>query len=117
MGQIRAIDMALRHVDTPYLYYSEDDRKLNKSGLITQNIQSLEKDPKLLQVWNDHHHGKRYIMPDGKIDPTFVYGGFSFFPSVWRMSDYHSLKGGFTGITDDISRGTGAGKAEIMIVD
>lgn len=38
-GQLRAIDAAMRLVDTPYVFYSEDDFKQTKSGLITMNIQ------------------------------------------------------------------------------
>lgn len=54
-GQLRAIDEALKLVDTPYVYYNEDDFKLVHSGLITLNIQELEKDLKILQMWNGWH--------------------------------------------------------------
>lgn len=37
-GQLRAIDEAIKLVDTPYVYYSEDDFKLVHTGLITLNI-------------------------------------------------------------------------------
>jgi hypothetical protein len=40
-GQLRSIDLALRLVKTPYVYYSEDDRKMIKSGVIKGSIDLL----------------------------------------------------------------------------
>ena len=116
-GQLRAIDEALKLVDTPYVYYSEDDFKMVHAGLITSNIEELEKDPKLLQMWNDKHL-QSFTMEENRIvDRKWMWGGFSFHPSVWRMSDYFLLEGGFAKFTNDKSRGTGAGVGELMILN
>lgn len=114
-GQLRAIDAAMKLVNSSYVYYSEDDFKATKSGLITENIQELEKDPKLLQMWNSFH-AERFINGTNIVDPTWVWGGFSFQPSVWRTSDYRFIQGGFANLTKDISRGMGAGVEEVTII-
>ena len=116
-GQLRSIDEALKLVDTPYVYYNEDDFKMVRSGLITLNIKELEKDPKLLQMWNNRHDAIFSIDATGIVDPKWTWGGFSLNPSVWRMSDYFLLEGGFAKFTKDKSRGLGAGVAELMILN
>lgn len=55
-------------------------------------------------------------MANNVVDPNWNWSGFSFYPTVWRMSDYHLLKGGFSGYTNDKSYGQGAGVAEYDIV-
>ena len=98
----------MRLVDTPYIFYSEDDFKQTKSGLIAMNIRELEKDPKLLQMWNAFH-AQRFLNGTDIVDHTWVWGGFSFQPSVWRMQDYQKIQGGFVNLTKDKSKGIGAG--------
>ena len=102
-GQLRAIDEALRLVDTPYVFYSEDDFKLAQGGLITMNIQQLEQDPKLLQMWNGLHF-RNFLNGTNIVDSSYFWGGFSFQPSVWRVSDYRLIEGGFANLTKDVSR-------------
>lgn len=99
-GQLRAIDQALKLVDTHYVYYSEDDFKLAHTGLITLNVQELENDPKLLQLWNGWHDFN-FLNGTRIVDPVWVWGGFSFQPAVWRTSDYRSIQGGFANLTRD----------------
>lgn len=53
--------MGLRLVKTPYVYYSEDDRVMIKSGVIKGSIEQLEKEPKLLQVWYEIHDNVEYV--------------------------------------------------------
>lgn len=68
-GQIRSIDLGLRLVETPYVYYCENDRKMLKGGAISESILRLEKDSKLLQVWTEHDHGVN-ILEDGRANPN-----------------------------------------------
>ena len=48
-----AIDYAYGLVKTPYVYFSEDDMWMVMKGLIKMNIEKLEADPVLIQVWNN----------------------------------------------------------------
>jgi len=60
-------------------------------------------------VWNNEHGIN--LTPDGYADPNSEWGGFSFHPSVNRMDLYWELEGGYTGLTNNVSYGTGAGIA------
>ena len=110
MGHLRAIDLALKLVKTPYVYYNEDSRKMIKGGVIRESIDLLEKEPKLLQTWYALHEGAQFT-EGNKVDPNWQSGGFSFLPAVWRMADYRLLEGGFAGVTKDILRGVEMGTA------
>ncbi len=79
-----------------------------KSGVINGSIAQLEQEPLLLQVWYDLHDQVQYT-EGNKVDPSWEWGGFSFYPAVWRMSDYNLIDGGFAELTHDLSKGTGAG--------
>lgn len=66
-------------------------------------------------MWNAFH-AERFVNGTNIVDPSWIWGGFSFQPSVWRMSDYHLIKGGFANLTKDASRGMGAGVEEVTII-
>lgn len=78
------------------------------------NVRELEKDPKLLQMWNDPHYVG--LDENGYARKDNFWGGFSFFPSVNRMALWRKLKGGYANLTHNISYGTGAGFAEKLIL-
>lgn len=52
-------------------------------------------------MWNGWHKGPRYINGTNIVDNTWPWAGFSLQPSVWRMSDYFLIKGGFAKFTND----------------
>lgn len=66
-------------------------------------------------MWNSNH-AQGYEGDTNIVMLDWIWGGFSFQPSVWRMSDYRAIEGGFTNLSSDRSRGKGAGVEEITIV-
>lgn len=66
-------------------------------------------------MWNAFH-ADRLVKGTNIVDPDWVWGGFSFQPSVWRTSDYRLIEGGFARLTRDASRGLGAGVEEVTII-
>jgi hypothetical protein len=74
----------------------------------------------LLQVWNDFHSGhvEGYVDPKTRIlNNMYLYGGFSFYPSVNRMELYNQIEGGYANLTHNFSYGAGAGTSELMILE
>ena len=73
IGQIRAIDLAYAHVQTPYIFHLEDDWEFYRSGFIEKSRAHLEADPFALLVWlrawNDTNgHPLSWHAPDGSFE-------------------------------------------------
>lgn len=45
-------------------------------------------------MWS-RYHASGNLLECGKVDDKWVWGGFSFNPSVLRISDWKQAKGGF----------------------
>lgn len=105
VGQIKLIDRLYAMVDTPYIFHLEDDWEFHRSGFMQKSRALLEADPKTLLVWvrawNDtFDHPLGYEAPDRSwgvmaFDFCGVWNGFTFTPSLRRLSDYKLLPGGF----------------------
>jgi len=101
IGQIRAIDLAYAHVQTPYIFHLEDDWEFYRSGFIEKSRAHLEADPFALLVWlrawNDTNgHPLSWHAPDGSFGmmaKNFLdaWHGFTFNPGLRRLSDYRRL--------------------------
>ncbi|MEI7790713.1 MAG: SEC-C metal-binding domain-containing protein [Alphaproteobacteria bacterium] len=104
VGQIKLIDRLYSMVDTPYIFHLEDDWLFDRSGFMEKSRALLEADPKTLLVWlrawNDtFEHPVGYAAPDrswGQMAFDFCgfWHGFTFTPSLRRLSDYRLLPGG-----------------------
>ncbi len=103
-GQIRMIDQAYGKVTTPYIFHLEDDWEFFNPGFMEKSRVLMEKDPKLLTVqlrpWQPKEQ-LTYVAPDESwalVDtaPGTAWHGFSFNPSLRRLSDYRLL-GSFAG--------------------
>src|SRR5262245_4194320 len=51
VGQILAIDLAYKHVATPYIFHCEDDWEFSAPGFIERSLSVLKQNEKILQVW------------------------------------------------------------------
>ena len=77
-GQVESIDIAYSHVETPYVFHTEDDYEYFRSGFIERSLLVIESDPKLMQVWIR------------KLNDTM---GMPFLPEVHSVSgvNYHRI--------------------------
>jgi hypothetical protein len=99
LGQIALIDQAYAKVTTPYIFHLEDDWEFFRSGFMEKSRALMERDPKLITVqlrpWQVDEK-LTYIAPDKSwalVDPApdTAWHGFSFNPSLRRLSDYRLL--------------------------
>jgi hypothetical protein len=104
-GQIRAVDLAYSHVDTPYVFHMEDDWEFLRPGFIEKSMAILEAEPMCLQVWiktgRPGPRGHRPLEIDrtsGGVswrpvmrDRKNFWHGFSFNPGLRRLRDYRLL--------------------------
>ena len=104
VGQIKAIDQAYGKVTTPYIFHLEDDWEFSRPGFMEKSRALMEKDAKLLTVqlrpWQPIEK-LTFVAPDESwalVDtaPGTPWHGFSFHPSLRRLSDY-KLLGSFAG--------------------
>lgn len=99
-GQIWALDNLWEKVATKYCFQMEDDWCFYRWGYIQDSINVLEQEDDIVMCWlrerNDmnHHH----IVPSGHqrfdyLDTNFnnMWGGYTFNPSVKRLSDYKKI--------------------------
>ncbi|HWC63475.1 MAG TPA: SEC-C metal-binding domain-containing protein [Rhizomicrobium sp.] len=99
LGQVALIDAAYATVETPYIFHLEDDWEFFRPGFMEKSRALLERDPKLITVQLRHWNADEkltYIAPDGSwalVDPApdTAWHGFSFNPSLRRLSDYKLL--------------------------
>jgi hypothetical protein len=115
LGQIKAIDHLYSKVKTPYIFHCEDDWLFHKSGFITQSMDILETNPKIMQVWiraqNDRNGhpvvgiprmtGNRTRFQMLSSEYRKEWSGFSFNPGLRRLSDYkNTFPNGYSGVTE-----------------
>ncbi len=101
-GQIHALDTLWRMVKTEYCFQMEDDWEFYQGGFIEKSIAVMEEDAQVSNVWlrerkdvNSHP-----IVPSGHDRFDYMernhlgtWHGFSFNPSVKRLSDYEATGG------------------------
>ena len=105
-GQIRSIDRTYEEVETPYVFHCEDDWRFLRGGFIEQSLALLAGDRKIINVWlrgmthtNAHPVEPKRIRSSGgiiyhrmAIDKKGTCQGFTFNPTLKRMSDYELVK-------------------------
>lgn len=103
IGQIKSIDKLYEKVETEFIFHCEDDWEFIKPGFIEKSIKVLESNKDILQVWireiSDHQHpllDQEYNVDDIKYKELLpmwhdIYSGFTFNPSLRRLSDYKRL--------------------------
>ena len=118
LGQLRSIDLAYGHIQTPWIFHCEDDWDFYRPGFIEDSRQLLDNDPKALQVWlRSYHHDLAIHSPYVRLGERQVVGaipnyrlysdkadwqGFSFNPGLRRLDDYqkHAPYAQFSGEKD-----------------
>jgi len=104
LGQIKSIDLAYGHVDTPWIFHCEDDWAFYRPGFIEDSLTLLQADTQALQVWlRSYAHdlavhspyvrlGHRQTVqgiPCYKVESDKAdWQGFSFNPGLRRLADY-----------------------------
>jgi len=91
-GQAAAIDACMAKVDTTYYFHCEDDWEFYRTGFIKESYEAL-KDPSIINHWlrerNDTNGhpiiGNEVLLNHG------VWHGFTFNPTLKRLSDYKSF--------------------------
>lgn len=106
LGQIGSIDRAYREVATPYVFHCEDDWQFVRGGFIERSFQLLEEDPRIVNVWlrglhetSGHPVEPERLMSGSGVpyrrmafDASGTCHGFTFNPTLKRMSDYALLQ-------------------------
>lgn len=93
-GQIVAQDTLLSEVKTPYVLTWEEDWQTYKSGYFEKALDIMEANPKVLQVLFRHpmDNNGHPTLPGGAtfryLSTSYHWKGFSFSPSLKRISDY-----------------------------
>jgi hypothetical protein len=105
LGQIAAIDIAYRSVETEYVFHCEDDWEFFAPGFIEKSVSVLKHNPDILQVWiralSDTNNSPvmdylffadevpyRLIQPGYHSEEWGTWHGFSFNPGLRRRRDY-----------------------------
>lgn len=101
IGQIRSVDRAYGHVDTPYIFHCEEDWFFPSSLFLSESRTLLDAFPKIhavmlrdraewpriiFDVEEQHVDGIGYYRTDPKSHRRW--GSFSFNPGLRRLSDY-----------------------------
>jgi hypothetical protein len=112
VGQIAAIDMAYRAVETDYIFHCEDDWEFYAPGFIEKSMKVLDRNPSVVQVWlralddtNRHPVFAPTLMADDVpyriLEPEYhteewgTWHGFSWNPGLRRRREY-DLVGSFS---------------------
>lgn len=102
-GLSKAIDTLIRNVDTEYVFTCEDDWLFeNNRNFISESLNILLSNPHIHQVWirknTDHAHplGEPFELNGIKVRDVLKgyqghWGGFTFNPSLRRMSDIRNM--------------------------
>lgn len=96
-GQIIAQDTLMSEVKTPYVLTWEEDWQTYKSGFFYKAVRVLEMEPKTLQVLFRHpmdNNGHPTLSGGTNhryLSTTYHWKGFSFSPSLKRLSDYNLI--------------------------
>ncbi len=108
VGQIAAIDMVYRSVETEYIFHCEDDWEFFAPGFMEKSLSVLTHNPDILQVWvralSDTNNSPvmdyvffadevpyRLIQPGHHTEEWGTWYGFSFNPGLRRRRDYQLL--------------------------
>jgi hypothetical protein len=125
LGQSKSIDKAYSMINTEFVFHLEDDYEFYRAGFIERSIDLLDSRPEVLQGWlQSKKDGQvnviapkvfktekgtpfRKIQPasfytgrtleNGEKETVIRYAGFTYRPTLKRMSDYYILgSGGYT---------------------
>lgn len=118
-GQIKSLDYLMSIVDTPYYFSTECDWETYAPNFIQQSISILKHDKSVINVSlrADTDTSMQKLEDEALTTPEGVkysyfannrrsaLSGFSFNPSVRRLSDYKMIEGGYQSLTTfDVSR-------------
>jgi hypothetical protein len=92
--QIKALDRMYQAVTTPYIMQQECDWEFYRTGFIQASFEVLEKHPDCINFWlrepddtNGHPHRNGIL----KNNYNGQWGGFTFNPTLKRVSDYKRI--------------------------
>lgn len=103
IGQIQALNKLMRGVITEYYFTLEDDWEFYKSGFIERSIEILDNEKDIINVWlrsgedTNGHPSEPIknciyrILSDNHVNKAGIWTGFTFNPSVRRLSDYNLI--------------------------
>lgn len=107
LGQLKSIDLAYGHVETPWIFHCEDDWEFYRPSFIEESKKLLEADKQALQVWlrsyaHDLSIHSPYVFLEDRQQlagiPYYRLGshkadwqGFSLNPGLRRKADYLPL--------------------------
>lgn len=94
VGQIASIDRAYALVKTPYVFHLEDDWEFYRTGFLRESLDALERDPKCINHWlreRDDTNGHPIVGDRLRLGHNGRWNGFTFNPTLKRMSDYRKL--------------------------
>lgn len=117
VGQLEAIDQAYKYIETEHYFYAEGDFDYMRSGFIEYCLQSMQYSPNI--SYTTIYEGFRSFNRLLKVGPlntvnhfNSYFSGFSFWPSVYKMSHYRLIEGGYNFATFNLSYGKGAGTCQ-----
>lgn len=119
IGQLAAIDVAYKFIETEYYFHTEDDWRYIRSGFIEYSLYIIKAEPKTSGVWL--FQPKDFTPSKGKkwqvvtFRETGIYPGFTLTPSIHRLSDYQQWPGGLSNLTYYSTIQMGAGISEMII--
>lgn len=107
LGQMKSVDLAYSHVETPWIFHCEDDWAFYRPGFIEDSLALLQEDTQALQVWlRSYAHDLSIHSPYVQLGPRKTlagipcyqvfsdkadWQGFSFNPGLRRLADYLPL--------------------------
>jgi len=108
LAQLRSIDLAYSSVTTPYIFHMEEDWRFMRTDFIQKSKELMELDHKIITVWlrspqdttlNHPYSTETIESPSGihykkcqVFYPHGIWNGFTFNPSLKRISDYNRIK-------------------------
>lgn len=112
-GQIVSLDSALGRVSTKYVFYSEDSVEYLNGSFIQFCRNIMEQNEKVVQV---RLHGK-VTRSQAQGQQTWQSAEFALETGLIRMSQYASIRGGFTQLTGNATFSSSAGVLERLIAN
>jgi hypothetical protein len=94
VGQIASVDRAYALVNTPYIFHCEDDWEFHRAGFLRESLEVLAQDPKCINHWLRGRNDTNGHPVDGdRVRAGHGRGwyGFSFNPTLKRLSDYRLI--------------------------
>ena len=102
VGQIKALDALMKKVQTPFYFNLEDDWQFVKPGFIELSFEVMQRHSQMINLVlrgagnaNGHPELQRQGEPFNILTTAYkgIWHGFSFNPSLRRLSDYKLLPG------------------------